>query len=121
MLRSTQNSLLRPLAATGIIAAAAMMAPVRAEAQTTTDAALLNRLAPTIYVPGALSLVWNGGLATPTTAVDGEVALLARPPAVLDYPKFAEDGVEGAPVSGTYALLGRREAPEPARRPAARP
>lgn len=121
MFRSTQNSLLRSLAATGIIAGAAMIAPARSEAQTTGDAALLNRLAPTIFVPSALSVVWNGGPGTPTTTVDGEVALLARPPAVLGYPRFALDVVEGAPVNGAYALLGRREEPEPARRPLVRP
>jgi hypothetical protein len=119
MLRSTRISLLRPLAATGLLATAAITAPGAVWAQTSADAALLNRAAPTTYVSSALSLVWTGRPWTGSSSIDGEVVLLARTSAPLGYPQFVDAAVEAAPVSGAYALLGRRNPLEPARRQAA--
>jgi hypothetical protein len=112
MLRSTHAPLLRPIAAAGFIAAAAMLAPASAHAQTHAEFALLNRRAPTVYLPGALARSEAGALPTAFDTVDGERALLTRTRAISRHESELPDSAPATPpVSGARALLGRHDSP----------
>jgi hypothetical protein len=116
MSRTTHSSTLRPLAVAGFLAAAALAAPTASHAQSSSEIALMNRLAPTVFVPNALALGSAAAFPVPNDAVSGEVALLVRTPII--HPQNPEAGaVETAPVSvnGSYALLGSRSPLDPRR------
>lgn len=112
MSRTTQPSALRPLAGAALLAAAAMAAPMTSHAQTSartsSEAALLNRLAPTVYVPNAFALGWGSASPAPADAVNGERALLAPTPIVNErVPAAVPTTAVPVSVNGAYALLGR--------------
>jgi hypothetical protein len=99
------------------LVAAAIVAPAAARAQTSAEAALPNRLAPTIYIPSTLALGSGSGIPARAGAVDGARALLARTPAVPGRdPEIAHDDEASGSPSGAQALLGRSDALDPRRR-----
>jgi len=109
MSRTTHTSALRPLAGAGLLAAAALAAPSAAHAQTQSEAALMNRRAPTVFIANAFA--WGSGATFRTLpgVVGGERALLTQTPIVhVRNPETAHADVAAAWVDGAYALLGRR-------------
>lgn len=117
MFRSIHAALLRPFAGAGCLVAAAMVAPATVRAQTSAEAALLNRLAPTIYIPSTLALGSGSGIPARAGAVDGDRALLARTPVVPRRdPEIAHDDEASGAPSGVQALLGRSDPLDPRRR-----
>jgi len=113
MSRTTHSSALRTLAGAGLLVAAALTAPTASHAQTSSEVALMNRLAPTVFIPSALAWRSAAAFPVPPDAANGEQALLARTSMVHggDSEPIPADAA-AASVSGGYALLGRSTAPE---------
>jgi hypothetical protein len=100
-----------------LLAAAGLAAPAGAHAQTSAEVGLLNRLAPTVYVPNALALGSGAASSVSPDAVDGERALQARIPTITaHHPEAVLVEPASAPVNGAYALLGSSSALDARRR-----
>jgi hypothetical protein len=96
---STTTSLLRTASAVGLIAAA--LSPSTAQAQTGRDSPLLNHATFATRVPPVFGLVATAALDSAPDRVSGEVALLARVPALPPR------GSRSRAITGESALLGR--------------
>jgi hypothetical protein len=108
MTRTTHSSALRLLLGAGVLATAALVAPADTHAQTRPEAALLNRLAPTIFIPNAFAVSPAAVSRALPGAVYGERALLGRTPNTAGQdPELAFTDVEAGSGDGAYALLGR--------------
>jgi hypothetical protein len=90
----------------GILAVAALTAPSAAHAQTSSEKALLNRLARTTYVPNSAAVHSWAASSISSGAVDGERALLARTAAIGGSTVEAVDTATQS-TDGAYALLGQ--------------
>jgi hypothetical protein len=97
---STTTSLLRTASAVGLIAAAAL-SPSNAQAQARLDSPLLNHATFAARVPPVFGFVATAALDSAPDRVSGEVALLARVPALPPR------GSRSRAITGESALLGR--------------
>lgn len=107
MSHTTHSSALRPLAVVGLLAVAALAAPEASHAQTSSEAAFLNRLAPTVFLPTVFAFGSGALIPVPPGVVSGERALLARSPIHGHNPEPVPEDVAPESVNGAYALLGR--------------
>ena len=96
----TTTSLLRTASAVGLIAAAAL-SPSTAQAQAGLGSPLLNHATFAARVPPVFGLVAPAALDSAPDHVTGEVALLARTPALPPR------GSRSLAITGELALLGR--------------
>jgi hypothetical protein len=108
MSNHTHPSGLRFLAGAAFLAAAGLAAPPTSHAQTSSEAAFLNRLAPTVFIANSFAAGWGAAFPAPPDAVNGEQALLARTPAAGEaHPEATSQEATPLTVDGGYALLGR--------------
>ena len=108
MSHPTHPASLRPLAGAVLIAVAGLAAPAASHAQTSPEGALLNRLAPTVFIPSAFASSLGAAIGGPADAVDGERALLAQTPVIYQgNPEKSSPEATALSVNGAYALLGK--------------